>query len=126
MQFGKSGQQNILFRRVGRTCHDDRERVFSQSQFGFIGCQVFRGHFRIGLVKFGVAGYKNLFGVRAQMGNVIGINAGLHAETAYGPQHVAPDTEQILVCLDRSFRNTAVDHHYGNVPLPDRPQKVGP
>ena len=125
-QFGKSGEQKIFFRCMGGTCHDNRKRIVSQSQFGFIVCQVFRCHFRISLVKFRIAGYKNLLGIRAQMGNVIGINTGLHTETAYSSQHVTPDTEQILVCLDRSFRNTAVNHHYGNVPFPDRPQKVRP
>ena len=109
-----------------RPCNNNRERILVQSQLRLICFQIFRSYRRIGLIKFCITCHKDFFRICAKMSNIISINTGLHAETAHGSQHVSPDTEQIMICLDRSFGNTAVDHHHRNVPLPDSLQEVGP
>ena len=125
-QLCKRGQYRFLFRRMGRTRHDDREGVRAQTELCFIGRQILRGNLRVGLVKFRVAGNKDLFGICPQMGNIIRVNTGLHAETADRTQHIPPDTEQVPVVLHGFFRDTAVDHHHRNVPFPDGPQEIRP
>ena len=125
-QFRKGCQHRLFFRGMGRTCYDNRERIGSQSQFGFIRFQIFRCNLRIGLVKFRVSGNEYFLGIGSQMSNVIGVDTGLHAETAYGPKHVSPDAEQVTVVLYGFFGNTAVYHHHRDVPFPDGPQEIRP
>ena len=123
---GKRSQHSFLFRTMSGTCHNDRIGIFPQSQFCFIGCQIFRGNLCVGLVKFRVAGHNYFFRIRAQLGNIFGINAGLHAEEADGVQHITQEAGQIPVTFCGFFRDAAIHHHRGDVPLPDGPQEVRP
>ena len=121
----KSLQHGFFFGRMGRTGNNNRIRPFD-AQFFFIIIQIFLRNFRIGLVKLGVACYINFAGVCAQMADIIGINAGLHAETAYSIQHIIPNAVQIAVGFYRFFGNTAVNHHYRDIAFTQRTQKIRP
>ena len=121
----KGLQQNLFFAGMGGASHNNGIMVL-QAQLITIFCQILGSYLGIGLVKFSVTGYKNLLSIGTQMGNIIGINAGLHAKACHSVQHIIPNAVKIAIILNGFFADTTVNHHYRDMAFTDGTQKVGP
>ena len=118
-------KQNLFLTWMRRASHDNRI-ILLQAQLQTILVQILRRNLGIGLVKFRVAGNKDFAAVCAEMRNIIGINARLHAKTRNGIEHVVPDTVEIFIAFHGFFRDTAINHHYRDMTFTDSTQKVRP